>query len=165
MGVETERKFIIKMPDFSLLKGMDGFTKSEIEQIYLESQGSTRRIRKRVFCDKVLYTETEKIRINSLSAVENEREISENEFSALAVFIRSGSTLIKKTRYTVKSKEVLLEIDVYPQWKDTAIMEIELQDENQEIEIPSFIEVLREVTGNKAYSNSGMSMNFPKEDL
>ena len=165
MGIETERKFIIKMPDFSLLSGMDGYTKSEIEQVYLKSENSTRRIRKRVFSDKILYTETEKIRINSLSAVENEREISDNEFSKLKAFIRNGSAPIKKTRYTVKSKEILLEIDVYPQWKNTAIMEIELQDENQAVEIPSFIQVLREVTGNKLYSNSSLSMNFPKEDL
>ena len=59
----------------------------------------------------------------------------------------------------------LFEIDVYPAWKNTAIMETELDDREREVEIPTFIEIIREVTGYKAYSNASMSKSFPKEDV
>ena len=47
---------------------------------------------------------------------------------------------------------------------NTAIMETELDSREKQVKIPSFIEILREVTGDKAYSNAGMSRRFPEED-
>ena len=45
------------------------------------------------------------------------------------------------------------EIDIYPEWTDKAIMEIELHSENQQIVFPEGINVIREVTDDPAYSN------------
>ena len=42
-------------------------------------------------------------------------------------------------------------------------METELESREEEVEFPSFIEILREVTGDKAYSNAAMSRTFPAE--
>ena len=64
---------------------------------------------------------------------------------------------IRKTRYCLVFKNQYFEIDIYPFWQDKAIMEIELQNENQEIEFPPQIEVLREVTGDSNYSNFNLS--------
>ena len=60
-GLEIERKYIIKMPDFSLLESQEGYTKSDILQIYLSSEnGETHRIRRRTYADKTICTETKK---------------------------------------------------------------------------------------------------------
>ena len=165
-SVEIERKYIIKMPDISLLELQDSYSKSEILQIYLPSEkGETRRVRRRAYDDKTKYIETRKIRIDNMSATEIERELSPLEFDSLASEIKEGTTPIDKVRHTFVYENQLFEIDVYPQWKFTAIMETELENRETKVEIPSFINIIREVTGDKAYSNAAMSREFPKEDI
>lgn len=163
--IETERKYIIKLPDFSTLGRAAEYTSSEITQIYLTSeQGITHRIRARKYPERTVYTETKKVRISALSAVEEEREISEAEFTALSKNIKIGTNPVRKTRHTFVYEGQLFEIDVYPSWKCTAIMETELDDPEKKVKMPPFIRIVREVTGNKRYSNAAMSCIFPKED-
>jgi CYTH domain-containing protein len=49
------------------------------------------------------------------------------------------------------------EIDVYPFWKDKAILEIELNDENTKISFPKEIKVIKEVTEDEAYKNASLA--------
>lgn len=164
--IEIERKYIIEKPNISLIRNMPKSTESEILQIYLPSEnGETRRIRRRVYKDKTLCYETRKIRIDGMSCTEIEREITPDEFSTLSQSIKEGTTPINKTRYTFDYEGQTFEIDVYPQWQSSAIMETELESREKQVEIPSFINIIREVTGNKSYSNASMSIEFPKEDI
>lgn len=164
-AVEIERKYIIKMPCEQILAEQDEYNKSEILQIYLPSvAGETHRIRRRVYSDKTVCTETRKIRLDRMSSTEIEGEIDEQRFLALSENILECSSPITKTRHTFVYCGQLFEIDVYPAWKNTAIMETELDAREREVEIPSFLEIVREVTGDKAYSNAGMSRHFPAED-
>lgn len=164
--VEIERKYIIKMPDIETLKSQMDYSSSEILQIYLPSdKGETHRIRQRVYDEKIICTETKKIRIDNMSATEIEREISPLEFAALASNIKYGTSPIEKIRHTFVYENRLFEIDVYPQWKTTAIMETELESRETKVKFPSFINIIREVTGEKAYSNAQMSREFPVEDI
>lgn len=163
--IETERKYIIKLPDFSLLEREAEYTSSDITQIYLNSNsGVTHRVRARSYGGKTVYTETKKVRISQVSAIEDEREISAAEYENLAKNIKQGTTPVQKTRHTFVYEGQLFEIDVYPSWKCTAIMETELDDPERQVKMPPFIRIVREVTGNKNYSNASMSHSFPKED-
>ena len=162
--IEIERKYIIKMPSLDTLAIQPGYTESEIEQIYLSSEPwVTHRIRCRAFSDGVEYTETKKMRLSALSALEDEREIEREEYLRLKENIRAGSRVLKKRRYTVSFLGKIFEIDVYPEWKRHAIMECELQGEDEDIVLPPFLELVREVTGDKSYSNAKMSECFPNE--
>lgn len=135
-------------------------------QIYLASEhGITHRVRKRSFGDSEIYTETKKIRIDSISSVEEEKEISESEFQILSRNIRPGTRPVIKTRYTFDYKGVTFEIDMYPAWRRTAIMETELESREESVEMPDFIEIVREVTGQHRYSNSSMANNPSKEPV
>lgn len=164
-GIEIERKYIIKKPSIALMKEAGDYTASEILQIYLNSsEGVTRRVRSRSSEGKTVYTETTKIRLDKISAIEKEREISADEFSELIKDMREGSKPIKKVRHTFKYGGQLFEIDVYPEWKNTAIMETELRERGVSVSMPEFIEIVREVSGVKEYSNSAMSAVFPTED-
>lgn len=163
--IETERKYIIKLPDFEVLKREAEYTSSDITQIYLASNsGITHRVRARIYPDKTVYTETKKVRISPISAVEDEREISAEEYETLAKNIKRGTNPVRKTRHTFVYSGQLFEIDVYPSWKCTAIMETELDDPKKQAKMPPFIRIVREVTGNKNYSNASMSRVFPTED-
>ncbi len=165
IGLEIERKYIIKMPDLSILAAQECYSESRILQIYLPApDGETRRIRRRSFADSTAFIETRKIRVDSMSSTEIEREMSEGEFDGLSAAILGGTRPIEKTRHTFVYQGQLFEIDIYPQWRHTAIMETELPTRDTEVKMPPFLNILREVTGNKAYSNASMSRAFPKEE-
>ena len=50
-----------------------------------------------------------------------------------------------------------IEIDVFPFWKDKAYLEIELISEDEKVEIPPFIEIIKEVTQDKRYTNKSIA--------
>ncbi len=165
-AVEIERKYIIVKPDTEQLRELCGFTESRIQQIYLSSEpGLTRRIRRRAFADGVKYYVTEKRRIDKMSADEHEWEIGEGEYARLALDMTDGTEPIEKCRYTFDYRGQLFEIDVYPQWRGTAIMETELDSREREVEMPEFIRIVREVTGIREYSNASMARAFPEESV
>lgn len=164
-GIEIERKYIIRMPDLSELCLMPEYTVSQIEQIYLESPlGETLRIRRREYQGKTEYIETRKIRIDKMSSEEIERSITHEEYEALSAGMAQGTSPIIKARHTFMYLGQLFELDVYPQWKSTCIMETELNDRDRAVELPALIHIVREVTGEREYSNASMSLKFPIED-
>ena len=65
--------------------------------------------------------------------------------------------VITKDRYNIVEGETTYEIDVYPFWDDRAILEIEMEDEKEDIIIPDFVEVVRDVTEESAYKNSSLA--------
>ena len=163
-NVEIERKYIIEMPDINVMSEMPDYTVSEITQIYLGSpQHVTHRVRRRAYDGRAEYTETKKVRIDKTSAYEDERLISEGEYSALALNMAKDSNPLSKTRHTFNYLGQIFEIDIYPNWTRTCIMETELPSRDAVVEMPSLIHIIREVTGDKKYSNASMSRSFPQE--
>ena len=163
-NVEIERKYVILMPDVTDMEKMQDYTVSDIVQIYLNSHlGVTHRVRSRKYGERIEYTETKKIRMDKMSAIEEEKSISEEEFHRLSQNIRQGSCPLIKTRHTFNYFGQLFEIDVYPKWHKSAIMETELPSCDTEVVFPSFIKLIKEVTGDKDYSNASMSCVFPSE--
>ena len=164
-GVEIERKYIIMKPSVAAMSTCEGYTASEIEQIYLTSEdGITRRIRKRVTDGVARYYLTQKRRIDRMSSDEYEREISPGEYCRLRSERDPATRPIYKTRHAFFVGGQSFEVDVYPEWSATAIMETELDGRDTEVEMPEFIRVVREVTGVRGYSNAAMSRSFPGEE-
>ena len=162
--IEIERKYVIKMPDLDLIEKIEGYSVSRIVQIYLESEkGVTHRVRKRTFSDREIYTETKKIRIDSVSAHEDENEISAARFAELSAKMKAGTRPVIKSRHTFPFCGVTIEIDVYPDWKRSAIMETELGSRDQDVAFPDFLEIVSEVSGDGRYSNAAMAQRFPDE--
>ena len=162
--LEIERKYIIKMPDFKELSLQKDYTADSITQIYLSSENATHRVRRRSGDGGTVYTENIKIRVDSMSAIEKEREITEAEFLTLVSDQKPGTRAIEKVRHCFEFENQIFEIDVYPQWHKTAIMETELDSREKTVAMPPFIHVVREVTGIREYSNAAMSYSFPPED-
>ena len=162
--VEIERKYVIAMPDVARLAECEGYTASGIEQTYLESaEGVTHRVRARRYADRTVYTETKKVRIDKMSAFEDERELTEGEYLALLERRKQGTVTLKKARHTFEFKARTFEVDIYPEWKGSAILETELESREAVVEFPEFIAVIAEVTGDRRYSNAAMSHRFPAE--
>lgn len=164
--VETERKFLIYMPDTGYLSACNGVCIKNIEQIYLVSDGGvTARVRKICEEGKISFIKTVKKRISTLSAYENEYEITPEEYERDLENADKSKHTIKKTRYCIPEGKHLIEIDVYPFWTDRAIMEIELSHEDEEFSVPEYIRVIKEVSGDKRYKNTNLAVNIPNEEI
>ena len=157
-NLEIEIKFLIKYPDTAMLESLNGVKKVDIIQTYTESGARLRFWREG---DKVSYIKTVKTHITDLTRIEIENEITREEYEAL---LKEETSSLKKTRYRIPFEGHLLEIDIFPFWKNQAFLEIELQSEEETFSIPEYITVIKEVTEDKAYRNYALSKNIPKEE-
>ena len=160
---EIERKFLIKYPDMAMLRTHAEGT--EIVQTYLLSpaKGVTARVRKRGRDGAYTYTHTVKTKINPMRRIEDEREISRAEYEELLQTADPKRRTIHKERWCLDYQGQMFEIDVFPFWNDRAVMEIELTDEEQAVAFPPEIRIIKEVTGDKRYTNASMAKEIPNE--
>lgn len=162
-GYEIERKFLIRRPAAAWLEAnCEG---SDIIQTYLktEATGHSDRVRRREGKDGVVYTHTVKRRISDLRREEQEREISEREYLALLQRADPERRSIEKRRYVLAYEGKDFEIDVYPFWQDRAVMEIELADEAEAVKLPPEIEIIKEVTQDRRYTNAALAKAIPAD--
>ena len=155
---EIERKFLIEYPDINALEAMPNCEKVEIIQTYLRSDTDEEvRIRQRGAKGHSIYFETRKTAVTGLKRVEVERQLSKDEYLERLMDADPTRRPIRKDRYCLADGSQYFEIDVYPFWKDRAILEIELSDPQEEIRFPEILKVLREVTDDPAYKNSSLA--------
>jgi CYTH domain-containing protein len=146
--LEKERRFLIKHLPF--VKG--GYDKClGIRQFY---KGKARyRV---VECDDTgeTFYITFKKNLEPGVCEETEKEITRDEF--VKAIGEAGSS-IRKTRYVKFNGDQTWEIDIFD--FQLAIAEIELDDIDEDIEIPQFIKdvVIMEVTGMPEFSNRNLS--------
>lgn len=163
-NLEIERKWLIARPDPALLAAQPGAAASHIVQTYLTApDGVSRRVRARTTGGITAYTRTTKRRIDAMTADEDEAIISADEYAALLREADPACRPIEKTRWRIPCGGRLLEIDLYPFWKKQAVLEIELPAPDAPIELPGWLTVLCEVTGDRAYSNHSLSRTIPGE--
>lgn len=147
-NLEIERKFLVNDRLPTLKNG------TFIQQAYL-FKSDLKEMRIRSINDTFQMT----IKIN---IGKNEREefnyiISQKEGEKLFK-IGASSPPIQKTRYTIKHRESLWEIDVFQgENKGLIVAEIELRNADEDFDIPDWIE--KEVTQNQAYYNSNLFFN------
>jgi len=156
--LEIERKFLIEYPDMAALCAMPGAVCAQIVQTYLLApDGDEIRVRARTQDGCTRYVKTLKRRIDDVKRIEIEEEIPPQTYLALLKQADSARRPIEKTRCCLPFAGHLIEIDVYPFWNDRAIAEVELHDEHETVLLPDCIRVIREVTGDIAYTNAALA--------
>ena len=167
MGMEIERKYLIRMPNEAQFLHMPHCTAWEIVQTYLHDGGvgQTRRVRSIRTGGETHYTYTFKRRINELTCEEEEEEIDAETYHRLLQEANPELNAIEKRRYRIPHAGHLMEIDIYSFWDDRATLEIELEREDQVPELPEWLEVVRELTGERAYKNRYLAESVPMEDI
>ena len=164
-GYEIEYKYLIKFPDTDFFSEKKGCRKAEILQTYLISEpGVTSRVRSWTENGRTVYYRTTKKRVSDQTAMEDEKEITKDEYESLLAGADPTSSPIRKTRYILPYCDHDLEIDVYPFWKKQAVLEIEVSEEGEAAAVPSYISIIRDVTGDKRYKNRSLAHDIPAED-
>lgn len=155
---EIERKYLIEYPDVSEFEKLPNCQRVEIIQTYLTAPaGEESRVRQRGIDGNYIYFQTIKRKVTELKRVEVERRLSKDEYLRLLMDADPSCRPIRKTRYCLTFDNQYFEIDIYPFWKDKAILEIELADESTEIRFPAQIKVIEEVTDNDSYKNASLA--------
>ena len=159
MPLEIERKFLIEMPDLKALDALPNCRRIEISQTYLRTDdGSEVRIRQRGDGGHFIYYRTTKRPVSGAKRVEIEQRLTRDEYLTLLVQADPACRPVRKTRYYLSEIGITYEIDIYPDHRDWAVLEVEVSDENAPITFPPFLKVIREVTGEKEFSNRAMAM-------
>lgn len=155
---EIERKFLIEYPDLEKLEKLPNCQRVEIIQTYLTApEGEESRVRQRGTDGNYIYIQTTKKKVTDLKRVEVERRLTKDEYLRLLMDADPDCRPIRKTRYCLTYDNQYFEIDVYPFWDDQAIVEIELNDENDEIRFPADIKVIKEVTEDDSFKNASLA--------
>ncbi len=157
--MEIERKFLIRYPDLKELASRPTCQKVDIMQMYLRCDDTSDevRIRQRGQDGNFIYFKTRKRKVGDGKRIEIEERLTQSEYLALMTQADPSYRPIRKQRYCLSENGLYYEIDVYPEWKHQAIMEIELRNEKQEIVFPDCVEVIREVTDDESFSNHSLA--------
>lgn len=167
MALEIERKYLIRMPDEEMLSGLPDAEIWHIVQTYLTdgADGESRRVRSVVQNGTESYIYTEKRHITPIMREELERRIGREEYERLLLQTDPRGNPIRKVRYRVPYRGQTLEIDIYSFWQDRATLEIEMETPDQRVYLPDWIQIIRDVSDEKRYTNKQMSRHVPMEPL
>lgn len=157
-GIEIERKFLLKkFPDLSEVQLGEVI---DTHQVYLKSGDPNVevRLRTRTVNGKSTYILTRKRRISPGVREEREEELSSEEWRRLYDAERDPhSVVIDKVRYCLPWKGHVIEIDQYRSPVNLSVMEVELQQLDEHLDLPPFLEIDREVTDDERYSNANIA--------
>lgn len=161
--IEIERKFLVKIVDVDILAFCQ-HRKIEIEQFYLNStSGEELRLRKRGYDGSYSYFLTKKIKTaNPMVRFETEKIISHYDFLVMSENADKSKSIIKKDRICFLHNNQYFELDFFrspKRLKDLILLEIELTEQNDKVEIPDWIQIEKEVTGDPEYSNFNLASN------
>jgi CYTH domain-containing protein/predicted ATPase len=148
--VENERKFLVKKihPLTCRAETVD------IEQVYLLSNDGVARIRKRGQHGFFTYTYTVKKYLAPGKNVELERAISGREYINLLAQKDPTRLPIIKRRTCFLWGNQYYELDCFAGHREgLVVLEAELEDDQDQLTLPPFLEIDREVTQDRNYSN------------
>lgn len=157
---EVERKFLLaSRPKHDDLIAR-GARSVNLEQIYLMSPpGSVNRIRRRTQNGESTFTMTSKSKTLGPVRGEDEHIITAGEYETLSRMADPECAPIRKFRYHLPYAGQMLEIDFFFDSK-LAVFEIELTDPSQEVRLPDFLDIDREVTNEPGWGNYDLARGW-----
>ena len=98
-----------------------------------------------------------------ISRLEKEEQISALDYVRLKERRNPDMAAIRKNRYCFLFNNQYYEVDEFLEpRRRLCLMEVELADENQEVEIPPFVKVRKEVSDDPRYSNYEIAKIKPR---
>jgi CYTH domain-containing protein/predicted ATPase len=153
--IEDERKFLVGSYEHLPTP----FAVVEITQTYLLApEGEERRIRERRQGQGSTWYYTVKGRRHAGGRSEQERQVSAREASLLLGQALPGHHPVTKHRHCFLHEEQYFELDVFAgRLAGLVVLEIELCEGNEQVLVPPFLNIKREVTDDESFSNFELS--------
>src|SRR5574344_2200498 len=153
--IVEERKYIVE-----LTGEIPGVIESEITQTYLVAEpGCEVRLRRRGWQGKYVYVHTTKKRISDTEKLETERPLTNNLYVSLLQQADPYRSTISKVRKSFIWKGQYFELDNYfKPVKNLMILETKGIAEQESVNFPPFIKVIKDITGNSKYYNYNIAL-------
>jgi CYTH domain-containing protein len=161
--LEIERKFLVDQK-FDTSGITVPHAKIYITQHYLEQkeENTIERVRKRAQFNSPLYIHTIKKTISKGTNIEIERFISQAEYVEFLERQDRERFPVSKIRVCFLWKNQYFEMDFICSPIQLNLLELEVMSMDDSISFPSFIPIVREVTGERDYSNAVIATNKPR---
>lgn len=154
----TKRKFLIDYPDVDKLKSLKNCERVDIIQTYLKSSsGKEIRIRQRGKDGHYIYFQKMERDPSGKEKIEIERRLDKDEYLKMLMDADTSMKQIRKTRYCLAYGIQYAEVDIFPFWKDKAILSIAIRDENDALIIPKDFHVIQEITEDPSFRNIALA--------
>ena len=159
--IEAYKKYLVAMPDLERLKAELNFSKVDMSRIYLlnEENENERSILQRGHFGDYAFYYTEKRHFKGFDRIEVERRLTKNEYVSLIGQADTRLKQINKTRYCFVWNNKYYELDVFGFWNDKAILKVQLTDRDSMVEIPEFLQVIKDVSNDMSYTNYSLAQN------
>lgn len=160
MAIEIERKYLLASPpDLDEIRARCGDLQvAEIEQRYVDAPaGVERRVRRRTSGGLTSYVLTEKRPVagSTLERTEDETTIEVDRYEAEAT--ATDGAVIRKRRHHFVHDGQAFELDQFFEPIDAWLLEIELTDPTDEVRLPPFLAIAREVTDDRQWRNAAIA--------
>ena len=158
---QSERKFLIEYVGASELAAYEP-VEQHITQTYLKARekGTERRTRKVLSNNAISYFYTEKRPISPVERIENERLLSQKEYLRLTEEVDPTYGSISKRRFCFRFNGRYCTVDTYPNNAEHAILDVQLNDKDEQVDLPPEIHVIKEVTGDVNYQGHMISKHM-----
>jgi CYTH domain-containing protein/thymidylate kinase len=149
--IEEERKYIVEvtapLPDDCI--------ESDITQTYLKGYpNAEERLRKRCWGKKAVYVHTTKMKTAENEELVTERQINQNLYEIMLPLADPDRHTIRKQRSSFIWKGQYFEVDTYQdQLAGLVILETKGIAEGEELRLPPFLKIIKDITGQKEYYN------------
>lgn len=153
--IEEERKYIVEvtspLPDDSI--------ESEITQTYLQGDPDAEvRLRKRCWGRKQVYVHTTKKKTAENEELVTERQINQSLYEMMLSLADPARNTIHKVRRSFIWKGQYFEVDTYQDnLQGLTILETKGIAQGEDLKLPPFLKIVREVTGDKDYYNYNLA--------
>lgn len=155
---KIRKKFLVENPDLDWLASLPNCRRVEIIQTYLKSEANEEvRIRQWGADSSYIYYMTRKKKDASGKTLKTERRLTQEEYLTRLMDADFTKRQIRKTRYCLTHGTLYYEIDFYPFWDDQAMVEVEVNSDEQELSLLKQFKVIREVTDDPAYSSAALA--------
>ena len=159
--IEYHKKLLVKIPDINKLKYNKKITIIQ-NYLYSDDDNIEKRIRQRRDGESssFYYTEKNKVKENDNGRLKSERKIDEREYILLLSQVNPEYHQITKDRYCFIYNNQYMSLDIFNFDKEQALLEVSFEKRDTNIEIPNFIEIIKDVTFDNNYKNVEISKNL-----
>ena len=146
----VEKKYLISMPDVDQLMKNKQCRKVHVKQHYIIDE--TRQEKEKIVLRRennknFYYKVVKKNKVKYSNSITADKYINKLEDETKKFYH------IHKDRYYYIFDSRCIKIDVFPFWKDKAILEVDILNDRENIKFPKFVNIIEDVTDNEAYKN------------
>lgn len=156
-NLKLERNYLIKIAEVELRS-----TVFDITETYLVSEDPLERVlikKHNKNNGHIYFFYLERKYLNGVHCSEDEVEINNSDYNFLLSGKDNSIPELHITKTIFLHSNQVFEMDVYPFSEEYATLTIELENGNDEIHLPSFIEIVKEITCDENYKSKLLAQN------